>query len=411
MELIEILASITIGLLVVSIGLLILVLFKKPQKADIIDDSFINEMHLLEKNLKSELTDSIMKFNNEVNKQLINISDLSGKNTTDFRIRVNQQLSDFQEKISDKFNLEFKSLSTTMNQQMQIINEKVEDRLNKGFKDANETFINIVKRVEVIDEAQKNIKSLSEEMVSLQNILSNNQTRGAYGEYQLNQLLYSIYGDNNKLYQTQYTIQDKNQSLRIDAVVFMPKPNEMIPIDSKFPYSSYAQLFNNKNITKEEENQMISQFSREVKKHITDISNKYILPPTTTDYALMFVPSDGILSLLHSKCPNVMDYARDKSVTIVSPTTIIPLLSSFKAFVIDYERSKNMEKINQELIKLGRDFRIFGKEWTKLSRSIQTIKKDSDQLDTHVERINSKFAVIQAVTMINETDSEDDGQE
>ncbi|MGE4572694.1 MAG: DNA recombination protein RmuC [Candidatus Izemoplasmatales bacterium] len=409
MDRLEIFMLICIGLILVLIVLELYLIIKKNKEKDMLDDSFVKEVRLLENNLKTEMTQSILSFNNEVNKQLLNIADLSSKNITDFRIRVNQQLSDFQEKISDKFNLEFKTLTESFHQQMQNVNQKVEERLNQGFKDTNETFINIVKRVEVIDEAQKNIKALSEEMVSLQNILSNNQSRGAYGEYQLNQLLYSIYGDNHKMYQTQYAINDDQKSLRVDAVIFMPKPNSIIPIDSKFPFSAYSKLFDNEGLTKEEEITIISQFAREVKKHITDIANKYILPPKTTDYALMFVPSDGILSLLHSKSPQVIDYAREKSVTIVSPTTIIPLLSSFKAFVIDHQRSENMEKINQELLKLGKDFKIFGQEWSKLSRTIQTIKKDSDLLDSRVERISSKFDSIQDVSMIDEGSKQEDG--
>jgi DNA recombination protein RmuC len=402
METIEIFMIIMSALWLVTLGLMVYLAFiKKPESADIVDDSFINEIRLLEKNLRTELTDSLLKINEVVNKQLMSISDTSSQSITNFRLNVNEQLSTFQEKMTDKFTQEFKSLDKTFQDQLLKINEKVEDRLNKGFHDTNQTFIDIVKRVEVIDQAQKNIKELSEEMVSLQNILSNNQARGAYGEYQLNQLLYSVYGQNNQLYQTQYTIKDKDKSVRVDAVVFMPKPNEMIAIDSKFPYSSYAKLFDESSLSKAEEDQLISQFGREVKKHITDVANKYIMPPQTTDYALMFVPSDGILSLLHSKLQNVIEYARDKAVTIVSPTTIIPLLSSFKAFVIDYERSKHMEKINEALLKLGRDFKKFGGEWAKLNRAIQTVKNDSDKFDSRVERIHSKFESIEDVGIID----------
>jgi len=101
--------------------------------------------------------------------------------------------------------------------------------------------------------------------------------------------------------------------------------------------------------------------------------------------------------LLHSKLQNVIEYAREKFITIVSPTTIVPLLSSFKTFMIDYERSQNMEKINRELIKLSKDFNIFSKEWEKLSRSIQTVKNDTDKFDSRVEKINMKFGSIKNV--------------
>lgn len=406
MTLTEILLIILSLLSLILISLVVYIGFFKKLSNATNDDGLIKEdLKNLEINLRSALTDMQMKYNNDFNKQFMDMSEKAGKNTTEFRLNVNEQLASFQEKMTDKFSIEFKRLNKTFQEQLLKINDKVEERLNKGFHDTNQTFIDIVKRVEVIDQAQKNIKELSEEMVSLQNILSNNQARGAYGEYQLNQLLYSVYGQNNKLYQTQYTIKDKQKSFRADAVVFMPKPNEMIAIDSKFPYASYVKLFDGSEVDPEQEKQLISQFGREVKKHITDVASKYIMPPKTTDYALMFVPSDGILSLLHAKLQNVIEYARDKSVTIVSPTTIIPLLSSFKAFVIDYERSKHMEKINTELLKLGKDFRKFGEEWGKLNRAIQTVKKDSDKFGTRVERIHSKFEFIEDVGILDKKDT------
>jgi DNA recombination protein RmuC len=286
------------------------------------------------------------------------------------------------------------------------INEKVDQRLQKGFLNANDTFVNIAKRVEVIDEAQKNIQALSEEMISLKNILSNNQARGSFGEYQLNQLLYSIFGDNKKLYQIQYTIHDDNQTVRADAVIFMPEPNGMIAIDSKFPYSSYAKLFDNKNLLKEEEDKLITQFGSEIKKHITDIAKKYINPPLTTEYALMFVPSDGILTLIHSQLKNIVDYARSKYVTIVSPTTIIPLLSSFKAFIIDSERNKYTKLIKNELIKLSKEFTRFETEWQKLANNIENLKKNSDSVNSRVEKINNKFYEIKNVGITPEIENE-----
>ncbi len=125
----------------------------------------------------------------------------------------------------------------------------------------------------------------------------------------------------------------------------------------------------------------------------------------------MFVPSDGILALLHSRLKNVVEYARDKFVTIVSPTTIIPLLSSFKAFVIDSERNKYTKLITEELIKLGKEFRRFNDDWGKLSRAIDSVKKNSDSVNFRVEKITSKFSDIKNVSLregISEEDNLDE---
>ena len=191
-----------------------------------------------------------------------------------------------------------------------------------------------------------------------------------------------------------------------DAVVFMPKPNGMIAVDSKFPYSSYSKLFDNNELTKEEKDKIISDFGREVKKHITDIGNKYIVTGVTADYALMFVPSDGILALLHSELNNVVDYAREKKVTIVSPTTIIPLLSSYRAVVMDYERNKYIQEIVLQLQKLSKDFTLFEKEWGKLSGTIDTLKKDSDKVNNRVGKITNKFNRIYEVDTVEKGENQ-----
>ena len=390
--------------LVLIILILLIINFFLDRKKKKFD--FKDELNHLEISISSYLNSSLLDMTNKVNNQLITAGDIQNKNISELKEKMSETISLFQDKLNNRFNFEFKELTESIDKRMLSINEKVDERLQKGFLNANDTFINIAKRVEVIDEAQKNIQALSEEMISLKNILSNNQARGSFGEYQLNQLLYSIFGDNKKLYQIQYTIRDDNQTVRADAVIFMPEPNGMIAIDSKFPYSSYAKLFDNKDLSKEEEDKLILQFGSEIKKHITDIAKKYINPPLTTEYALMFVPSDGILTLIHSQLKNVVDYARAKYITIVSPTTIIPLLSSFKAFIIDSERNKYTKLIKSELIKLSKEFARFETEWQKLANNIENLKKNSDSVNTRVEKINNKFYEIKNVGITPEIEKE-----
>jgi DNA recombination protein RmuC len=117
----------------------------------------------------------------------------------------------------------------------------------------------------------------------------------------------------------------------------------------------------------------------------------------------MFVPSDGILALLHSKLRNVIDYSRERKVTIVSPTTIIPLLSSFKAFMIDYEKNKYTDQINEQLLKLSKDFKLFNQDWTKLTNSIESLKRNSDNINNRVEKITEKFGKIEKIGINQES--------
>ncbi len=408
-EILALVAAILSLLTLIFVGLMLL---NRSNNSEIdgLEESITDKVRNMENSLTKSIYQSMLDFNKGVSEQLQKQSETSGDNITEFRLKVKEELSGFQEKIKETLNKDFSLLNESVEKKMFDINNKVEDRLSKGFKDTNDTFTKIAERVQVIDDAQKKIQTLSEEMVSLQTILSNNQARGSFGEYQLNQLLLSVFGDNRRLYDTQYTFKEtKDGPVRADAVIFLPEPKGLIAIDSKFPYSSYSKLFDNKELSKTDEEILISDFGREVKKHITDIAKKYIIPGITTEYAIMFVPSDGILALLHSKLLSVVEYARDKNVTIVSPTTLVPLLSSFQAIIIDFEYNKHTKEIIDQLKKLKKDFRIFGEEWGKLNRTIDTLRKDGDKVNTRVERLSDKFKDIDKVEFIEE--SSDDSLE
>ncbi|PKK94954.1 MAG: hypothetical protein CVV60_03855, partial [Tenericutes bacterium HGW-Tenericutes-5] len=250
----------------------LLIFINNRKRKDEASDVLKSEIKNIESGIKDSIFDSYTKVASSLTEQMVKTTDVSKDNLQELSDKVVKGLMEFQEKTTDRFDKEFKELTESINQKMLVINEKVEQKLSKGFEDANNTFVQIAKRVEVIDEAQKNIQELSKEMVSLQNILSNNQARGSYGEFQLNQLLRVVYGEYEHIYKTQYTLKEGKDTVRADAVVFLPEPNGMIAIDSKFPFSAFSQLFDNKDLTKDEETKLISQFSNEVKKHITDIS-------------------------------------------------------------------------------------------------------------------------------------------
>ncbi len=416
---------ITAVIAVLLLALIVMTILFHYQKEDSHDDimsinhELANHLNEIKIALNQSISSSIMAFNDKINDKLSENNTKSLTDIANFRLNVNAELINFQEKLSTKLNSDFSGLSESIAKQMALINEKVEDRLKTGFVDTNKTFVQIAERIKVIDEAQKNIESLSSEMIGLQQILTNNQTRGSFGEYQLNQLLYSVFGDNSKLYELQKTIKEasgKSDKVRADAVIYMPEPYGVIAIDSKFPFSEYAKLFDNKTISKEEEDKIISAFGADVKKRITEISSKYIIPGITVDFALMFVASDGILSLLHSKLPNVIEYAAAKKITIVSPTTLIPLLSSFLAIRIDYERSKYSEQIKDELMMLKKEFVKFDAEWAKLHDGIRKIANQSSDVNSRVEKITKKFNKISTEKIleadepdgISESDSVDD---
>ncbi len=401
----------TLGILVIGIAILVLSVFSLSGRHRLDPAKEVREMKLemvekiaeMKGSVAQALAESMMRFNDQVNDKLTDNNSKSSENIAAFRLSVNNELGTFQEKITTRLNDSFTRLGEAVDKRMGAINEKVEDRLSKGFMETNETFRQISERVKVIDEAQKNIQGLSTEMIGLQNILRNNQARGSFGEFQLNQLLFSVFGDNKGLYQTQYTIREasgKRESVRADAVIFMP--DAVIAIDSKFPFSAYSQLFDKNRPDPETEEKLISQFGAEVRKHITDISNKYIIPGLTADFALMFVASDGILAMVHSRLPNVVEYAHQKRVTIVSPTTLVPLLSSLWAVSLDHKRTQYTREIIKQLLALTKDFDKFAEEWTRLNDNIGKLSRQSSEVNSRVEKITNKFEKIAKVELLEE---------
>ncbi|HOO44247.1 MAG TPA: hypothetical protein PKU69_04160, partial [Bacillota bacterium] len=170
MSLPEILGLIGVILSTIILVIIIFVYFGRNKNIDLdgMEDAIIDKVRDLENSLTKNVYESMLKFSQEVNDQLRKQTDMSNDNITEFRINVNKELVSFQEKIKESLGKDFTVLNESVEKKMFEINSKVEDRLSKGFKDTNETFTKIAERVQVIDDAQKKIQSLSEEMVSLQ---------------------------------------------------------------------------------------------------------------------------------------------------------------------------------------------------------------------------------------------------
>ncbi|NLZ74234.1 MAG: DNA recombination protein RmuC, partial [Bacteroidales bacterium] len=144
-----------------------------------------------------------------------------------------------QERTYQELRQHFQESNRTLSENLNLINTKVQTSLDKGFEDSRKTFTDVVKRLTVIDETQKKIDALSHDIVSLQDVLTDKQTRGLFGEVQLNQILTSIFGErNDDIFQIQYPI----KNFRVDAALFLPSPLGTLPIDSKFPLENYRRM-------------------------------------------------------------------------------------------------------------------------------------------------------------------------
>ena len=401
-DIILLVLSILIVILLVSLLLLIVRNNKRKVNLDISDD-----LYDIKGSIGKTIQQSILDFNDRVNQKLMDNQNSSKEEMYKLQYSLFEELHKFQNRINDKMNDEFKVLNTSVENKMTSINTKVEERLDKGFVKTNETFNSILERMTIIDQAQQKIEGLSTEMVSLQALLSNNQKRGAFGEYQLNQFLFNTYGENQKCYSIQHSLKEGKDGsvVRADAVIYMPPPYNMLCIDSKFPLTSYAKLVNEK-VSEVEEKALLTSMHQEVKKHVDDISKKYIIKDKTADFAWMFIPSDGVLALIHSKLPMIVEYASKKNVILVSPTLIVPLLLSYRSMLIDYERSVHAKEIGEQIKLLSKDFEKFGEEWTKLHDNIEKLSKQSIDVNKRVDRITTKFGKIKIANIEEEKEGE-----
>ena len=234
------LLAISIVMLIAIVILFVIVIRSKPQQIDSgINDKDLGELKGQINSLKESLQKDIKL---SVSEEMIKLTESSLNNSE----KNNEKLERFQKSIIEQLNTRFESINNQITFKMTEINKKVEDKLAEGFKGTSETMAQVRERLKVIDEAQKNMESLSKDVISLRNVMEGNQTRGQYGEYQLSMVLHNVFGDTVGCYQEQYTIKKgrDDNDVRADAVVFMPEPNKMICIDSKFPFPDYERVIN-----------------------------------------------------------------------------------------------------------------------------------------------------------------------
>ena len=386
----EIAAIIISSLALIAIVIAIILIIKNSNKKGEAPQVDLKEIGMLQQQLNS-LTDQLktnikLSVSEEINKVL--------EQTTKSNELNNEKLERFQNGITESLNKRFDALNKQIDDKLIEINKKVDEKLAEGFKTTGETMAQVRERLQAIDAAQKNIEELSKDVVSLRGVLEGNQTRGQYGEYQLSMVLHNVFGDTTGCYQEQYTMKKvkDGDDVRADAVVFMPEPNKMICIDSKFPFQDYQRIFETD--AQEEKERLTKEFGNAVKKHITVIKDKYIVEGKTAPEALMFIPNDGVFAFIHQNLDDVIEYARSKKVILTSPSTLPAILVTINMVRIEVERSKNAEEINRHLQRLAKDFEMFGREWDKFSNALEQTGKRREELDHRVGRITTKFQAI-----------------
>ena len=307
-----------------------------------------------------------------------------------------KELSSFQIDIMKTMNDNFNGLNDRMEKKLTQINDKVNERLDDNFANSNRTFTNILERLSKIDEAQKKIDTLSTDIVSLQSILTDKKSRGIFGEINLKHILVSIFGEkNDNVYRLQYTFPNTTIA---DAVIFAPEPLGTVAIDSKFPLEHYQKMVD-KNLPQVDRNIAEKEFKVDVKKHIDAIASKYIIPGVTSDQAIMFLPAEALFAEINAYHTDLIEYAHKRRVWICSPTTLISTFTIIEVLLKNMERDKYASIIHDELNKLGIEFGRYKERWDKLSRSIETVNKDIENIHVTTDKISKRFDSISKVEL------------
>jgi DNA recombination protein RmuC len=263
-------------------------------------------------------------------------------------------------------------LQTMLASRIEALDKRLGDGLTDSATKTAETLGGIQTRLSVIDEAQKNISALSGQVVSLQEILSNKQTRGLFGQAQMEAIIADALPPG--VYEFQATLSNGN---RPDCVIRLPGTKTAIVIDSKFPLEAFTAL---RTAGESERKAVMANLRSDMLKHVKDIAEKYILPGETQIPAIMFVPSESIYAELHENFADVIQRAQRSQVIVVSPNILMLAITTVQTVMKDARMREQAGKIQKEVGALLQDVRLLGDRVGKLQSHF-------NQADTDIKNI------------------------
>ena len=313
---------------------------------------------------------------------------------------IQAQMTDVREQMSHSFKQHAHGLTTHLQtlteqiqQHLQGLTQQVNHRLTEGFEKTSSTFTDVVRRLTIIDEAQKKITELSSHVVSLQDVLIDKRARGAFGEVQLNTLIANMIPPRH--YAMQHTLSNQK---RADCILFLPEPTGNIVIDAKFPLETFQKLMNLAPNAIEQK-PLQQQFRQDLQKHLKDIAEKYIIVNETADGAIMFIPAEAIFAEIHANYPDIISLSQRLKVWLVSPSTLMAVLTTAKAVLKDDATKRQVHIIQKHLHALADDFQRFEKRMDHLSKHIDQAQQDVNEVNTSAKKITQRFQKIESVDL------------
>jgi DNA recombination protein RmuC len=304
-----------------------------------------------------------------------------------------EELSNSLMQSSEQMTKRIDVLTLATDKRLQEISGQVEKRLAEGFEKTTKTFSDILQRLALIDDAQKKITELSTNVVSLQEVLNDKRSRGAFGEVQLNSLIRNVLPENS--FKLQHTLSNGKIA---DCVLFLPQPTGNVVVDSKFPLENYRKMMDFEQADSDRKLAQ-RQFKMDIKKHVNDISSKYLIDNETADGAIMFIPAEAIFAEIHGHQSDLVEFANKKRVWLASPTTLMAILTTARSVLKDEATRKQIHIIQAHLSDLAQDFNRFKGRFASLAKHIDQAAVDVKQIHTSADKISSRFEKIEQVEL------------
>ncbi len=283
------------------------------------------------------------------------------------------------------------SLDTRLNSVSERVGKSIEATQEKNSGSLKE----LHERLALIDRAQKNIETLSGEVSGLQNLLSNKQSRGAFGEKQMQDLIANYLPKNG--YSFQHTL---SNGKRVDALIHLPGDQGDVAIDSKFPMEAWRRLTDADNTPAE--TQAGRDFARDVTIHIKAVAEKYLIFGETHDVAMLFLPSEAIYAELHANFPDVIEKGFSQKVMIVSPTTFMATLHTMRAVMKDAAMREQAHIIQREVGAMAKDVVLLDDRVAKLQTHFNQTGEDIRKIRISTEKITKRADKIESLDVQEE---------
>ncbi len=297
-----------------------------------------------------------------------------------------------QNRLIDLMQSQERAVSKKLEERLADLGQRFGEGMEKSRVSQQTSLGELKERLVRIDAAQKNIEELSSQVVGLQDILSNKQARGAFGEVQLADLVKSIMPPN--FYSFQATL---SGGRRVDCLLNLPYPPGPIAIDAKFPLESYRLLVDA--ASDRDRNQARKSLATDVLKHVSDISERYIVPGETAESALLFLPSEAVYAELHANLPEVVEKSWKSKVWVVSPTTLMATLNTIRAILKDSQMREQAHVIQREIMVLLQDVGRLDGRVGKLENHFRQAEDDLRQIRVSTEKITKRGNKIEEIEL------------